>query len=55
MLVRLLLTAVLAAGFACAQIGGDEGGMGGGGGGGGGGRGGGGGGTWAAECPRCGA
>ena len=43
MLVRLLLTAVLAAGFASAQGGGDEGGMGGGGGRGGGGRGGGGG------------
>jgi hypothetical protein len=42
MLVRLLLTAILAAGFASAQIGGDEGGMGGGGGGRGGGRGGGG-------------
>jgi hypothetical protein len=43
MLVRFLVTAVLAAGFAFAQGGGDEGGMGGGGGRGGGGRGGGGG------------
>ena len=52
MLVRLLLTAVLAAGFASAQIGGDEGGMGGGGGGGGGGRGGGGGGDMGGGMPQ---
>ena len=51
MLVRLLLTAVLAAGFASAQIGGDEGGMGGGGGRGGG-RGGGGGGDMGAGMPQ---
>jgi hypothetical protein len=50
MLVRLLLTAVLAAGFASAQIGGDEGGMGGGGRGGG--RGGGGGGDMGAGMPQ---
>ena len=52
MLVRLLLTAVLAAGFASAQIGGDEGGMGGGGGGRGGGRGGMGGGDMGAGMPQ---
>jgi hypothetical protein len=51
MLVRLLLTAVLAAGVGAAQIGGDEGGMGGGGGRGGG-RGGGGGGDMGGTMPQ---